>query len=150
MDNSKHRPAQQELDRFLQSIPDRMRELFETVHYDDALKKLENAENPTPAWIASQLRSLRVKARTIRAAVSEMAETTETLLSRYVDEGGTDALRIAHAREELLFLRKTLEDQDVQTARLEQLGQNTALLREQKDRLDALEVEQFRRKFGKP
>ena len=70
MDNSKQHPAQRELDRFLRSIPDRLRELFETVRYEEALKKLEDAKEPSPEWIASQLRSLRVKARTIRAAVS--------------------------------------------------------------------------------
>ena len=150
MDNSKQHPAQRELDRFLRSISDRLRELFETVRYEEALKKLEDAKEPSPEWIASQLRSLRVKARTIRAAVSELAETTDMLLKRYIDAGGTDALRIAHAREELLFLQKTLEDQAVQSVRLEQLGQNTALLREQKNLLDALEVEQFRRKLGRP
>ena len=135
--------------RCLRPLPERLRELFGTVQYDAALKKLEEAEDPSPEWVAAQLRSLRVKAQTIRAAVSELSEKLTALLNRYIDAGGTDALRIAHVREELLFLQKTLDDQAAQAARLEQLKQSTALLLAQKDQMDALELARLRQKLGK-
>ena len=144
------KPSQRELDRFLRALPARQQELLETVQYDAALKKLADAEAPSPDWIAAQLRSLRVKARTIRTAVSELSETLNALLTRYLDAGGADALRIAHAREELLLLQRTLDDQAVQTERLEQLGQSTALLLAQQDQMDALALAQLRQKLGKP
>lgn len=149
MESNSLKQAQRELDRFLRSLPERLRELFGTVQYDAALKKLEEAEDPSPEWVAAQLRSLRVKAQTIRAAVSELSEKLTALLNRYIDAGGTDALRIAHAREELLFLQKTLDDQAAQAARLEQLKQSTALLLVQKDQMDALELARLRQKLGK-
>lgn len=149
MESNSLKQAQRELDRFLRPLPERLRELFGTVHYDAALKKLEEAEDPSPEWVAAQLRSLRVKAQTIRAAVSELSEKLTALLNRYIDAGGTDALRIAHAREELLFLQKTLDDQAAQAARLEQLKQSTALLLVQKDQMDALELARLRQKLGK-
>lgn len=149
MESNSLKQAQRELDRFLRPLPERLRELFGTVQYDAALKKLEEAEDPSPEWVAAQLRSLRVKAQTIRAAVSELSEKLTALLNRYIDAGGTDALRIAHAREELLFLQKTLDDQAAQAARLEQLKQSTALLLAQKDQMDALELARLRQKLGK-
>jgi hypothetical protein len=149
MESNSLKQAQRELDRFLRPLPERLRELFGTVQYDAALKKLEEAEDPSPEWVAAQLRSLRVKAQTIRAAVSELSEKLTALLNRYIDAGGTDALRIAHAREELLFLQKTLDDQAAQAARLEQLKQSTALLLVQKDQMDALELARLRQKLGK-
>lgn len=149
MESNSLKQAQRELDRFLRPLPERLRELFGTVQYDTALKKLEEAEDPSPEWVAAQLRSLRVKAQTIRAAVSELSEKLTALLTRYTDAGGTDALRIAHAREELLFLQKTLDDQAAQAARLEQLKQSTALLLAQKDQMDALELARLRQKLGK-
>ncbi|MBQ1411307.1 MAG: hypothetical protein IIY94_08545 [Oscillospiraceae bacterium] len=136
---------QRELDRFLQPLPERVRELFETVRYDAALKKLEAAEDPSPEWLQSQLRNLRVKARTIRAAVSEQAETLTTLLMKYTEAGGKDALRIAHAREALLFLQQTLDEQAAQAALLEQNAQAAAQLREQQELLDRLTLERFRK-----
>lgn len=149
MESNSLKQAQRELDRFLRPLPERLRELFGTVQYDAALKKLEEAEDPSPEWVAAQLRSLRVKAQTILAAVSELSEKLTALLNRYIDAGGTDALRIAHAREELLFLQKTLDDQAAQAARLEQLKQSTALLLVQKDQMDALELARLRQKLGK-
>lgn len=149
MESNSLKQAQRELDRFLRPLPERLRELFGTVQYDAALKKLEEAEDPSPEWVAAQLRSLRVKAQTIRAAVSELSDKLTALLNRYIDAGGTDALRIAHAREELLFLQKTLDDQAAQAARLEQLKQSTALLLAQKDQMDALELARLRQKLGK-
>lgn len=149
MESNSLKQAQRELDRFLRPLPERLRELFGTVQYDAALKKLEEAEDPSPEWVAAQLRSLRVKAQTIRAAVSELSDKLTALLNRYIDAGGTDALRIAHAREELLFLQKTLDDQAAQAARLEQLKQSTALLLAQKDQMYALELARLRQKLGK-
>ena len=149
MESNSLKQAQRELDRFLRPLPERLRELFGTVQYDAALKKLEEAEDPSPEWVAAQLRSLRVKAQTIRAAVSELSDKLTALLNRYIDAGGTDALRIAHAREELLFLQKTSDDQAAQAARLEQLKQSTALLLAQKDQMDALELARLRQKLGK-
>ncbi len=149
MEDSSLKQAQRTLDSQLCSLPERLRELFETVRYDAALKKLEDARDPSPEWTAAQLRTLRLKSRTIQAAVSEMADTLRAALTQYTDAGGTDALRITHGREELLFLEKTVADQAAQNGRLEAAGQSTALLREQKDRLDLLEVEQFRQKIGK-
>ena len=70
MESNSLKQAQRELDRFLRPLPERLRELFGTVQYDAALKKLEEAEDPSPEWVAAQLRSLRVKAQTIRAAFS--------------------------------------------------------------------------------
>lgn len=148
MESNSLKQAQRELDRFLRPLPEWLRELFGTVQYDAALKKLEEAEDPSPEWVAAQLRSLRVKAQTIRAAVSELSDKLTALLNRYIDAGGTDALRIAHAREELLFLQKTLDDQAAQAARLEQLKQSTALLLAQKDQMDALELARLRQKLG--
>lgn len=149
MENGSLKQAQRALDDALRALPDRLRELFETVRFDAALQKLEQAQDPAPDWVAAQLRTLRLKARTIRVSVSGMAEALTAALARYTDAGGTDALRIAHAREELLFLEKTAADQAAQTARLEAAGQSAALLRAQKEQLDSLEVEQFRQKIGK-
>lgn len=149
MENGSLKQAQRALDDALRALPDRLRELFETVRFDAALQKLEQAQDPSPDWVAAQLRTLRLKARTIRVSVSGMAEALAAALARYTDAGGTDALRIAHAREELLFLEKTAADQAAQTARLEAAGQSAALLRAQKEQLDSLEVEQFRQKIGK-
>ena len=149
MENSSLKQTRHALDDTLQSLPARLRELFETVHYNDALRKMEDAEDPNPEWITTQLRALRVKARTIQAAVLEMAETLATCLAHYTDSGGTDALRIAHAQEELLFLKQTADDYAAQSTHLAQLRQNTELLQKQGKLLDALAVEQFRLKLGK-
>ena len=147
MDKSVLKQAQREFDRLLRSVPNRLRELLETVNYDAALQRLKDAENPTPEWIASQLRGLRVKARTIRAAVSELAETLESRLTQYTEAGGDDPTRIAHARSELLFLQKTLDEQAARAAQLQQIGQSASLLREQEELLDSLAVEQLRQRL---
>lgn len=149
MDDGSLKQAQRALDSQLRSLPERLRELFETVRYDAALKKLEEAKDPSPEWTAAQLRTLRLKSRTIQTTVSELADSLRNALTQYTQAGGTDALRLAHGREELLFLEKTAADQAAQRARLEAAGQSTALLQAQKDRLDSLEVEQFRQKLGK-
>ena len=149
MDKHSLKQAQQELDRFLPSIPDRLRELYETVKYDAALQKLTEAEAPSPGWIAAQIRSLRLKTRTIEAVVSELAETLERLLTAYTEAGGADVLRIAHAQAELQFLRQTAEAQEAQRIRLEQIRLLAEQSRTQEAALDALTVEQLRRRLDK-
>lgn len=147
MDKHALKHAQREFDRFLRSVPDRLREIFETVNYDAALQKFKNARDPAPDWVASQVRSLRVKTRTIRAAVSDLAEALESRLTQYTEAGGDDPTRIAHARSELLFLQKTLDEQAARAAQLQQIGQSASLLREQEELLDSLAVEQLRQRI---
>ncbi len=149
MDNNRFKQAQHALDRTLQSLPEQLRTLFETVRYDAALQKLTEAKAPSHDWVLAQLRTLRVKARTIQTTVMELSEALAACLTAYTDAGGTDALRIAHAREELLFLEQTVTDYAAQSARLAQAQQSTELLQTQKELLDALAVEQFRQKLGK-
>lgn len=147
MDKQARKHGQRELDRFLPSIPDRLRELFETVNYDAALQKLTEAGEPTPKWVAAQLRSLRIKTRTIETAVLDLAETLERLLAAYTEAGGTDSQRIAHAQAELLFLRQTAEKQAAQRARLAQIQLLNAQSQTQAEALDALAVEQLRQRL---
>lgn len=149
MDKHRLKQAQQELDRFLPSIPDRLRELYETVNYDAALQKLTEAEAPSPGWIAAQIRSLRLKTRTIASVVSELSETLERLLAAYAEAGGTDSFRLAHAQAELQFLRQTAEEQEAQRMRLEQIKLLAEQSQTQAEALDALTVEQLRQRLAK-
>lgn len=149
MDNNNLTQAQRALDRTLRLLPERLRALFETVCYEAALQKLREAQAPSPEWITVQLRALRIKARTIQTSVSEMAEQLSACLRNYTEAGGTDVLRIAHAREKLLFLAQTRDDYAAQAVRLTQLRQSAELLRTQEELLDALSVEQLRRRLAK-
>ena len=149
MDNNSLKQAQRALDHTLRSLPEQLGALFETVRYDAALQKLAEAKDPSQDWILAQLRTLRVKSRTIQTAVAELSAALSACLSGYTEAGGTDALRIAHAREELLFLEQTSTDYAAQSARLAQALQSTALLQTQQDLLDALAVDQLRQKLGK-
>lgn len=149
MDKNALKQAQRELDRVLRETPERLRELYETVNYDAALKKLKEAGNPDPRWVETQTRTLRVKAATIQTAAGEMARSLEERLTHYIEAGGADSLRIAHAREALLTLRTAQENRAAQSEQLRQLAQSSAQLQEQAALLDDCELQQLRQKLRK-
>lgn len=139
--------AERELDRFLRSIQAELAELLETVNYEAALNKLTEAKDPAPAWVQAQVRLLNVKALTIQKTVAELSDKLETLLDHYIEAGGADPLRIAHARSDLALLETTSAKQDALQGRLSELSQSVSLLLEQENQMESLSAELIRKRL---
>ena len=149
MDKNEWKHAQRELDHLLQTVPERIIEIYETLNYDATMTKLKEVEAPRPDWVVDQVRILRVKNRTILAAEAEMARELNEKLERYTELGGLDPERLAHARELQLFLQKSREEHTAQREQLQSLGNNLSLVQQQEDLIDRLEIEQLRKRIRK-
>lgn len=106
-------------EQFFASIPEKILEIYDIVSYKEALEHIEDTKNPTPEWMLSKTRTLKIKCVHMKGLFEELLSQAEDNFIK-LQEYCKDSTQLAYSNMMMIQLREKVREQEMLKYKLDQ------------------------------